>query len=767
MKAVFRQILERALFAREEPVGLLIIAESDPDALQRWPEQPGQLNSDVPYWAVGVPQELFPTQCDIRLLPGSESFIVELERILAREKPQHTFVLPPVIGLRYISEGLRRRFPAMDLEAMALQVALDILPAGSFLGTMLPKAFFSAESYRPFRERLIRAVKSCLFIVHDFSVQNLGFADIHPAFRMQTLILETGKAKPPMVRFFKLPEVDYTESTEKEILRDFKRLQTQGGGTTQYGYILPDEIPADSPWLYEALDPELQRQVRDMQHFGSVELLGDLVDLKKGLTITKYRSESDDTNLKSTVPVIEARDLHSEKSLVREDTRYRIADVPHESRLQEGDICLRSFDLRGSKLTAIKIEEEMLPLAAGRGVIILRPKDHSTLDVDFLVLYLRSDAAMRYLQAQGFSIQITIPVLRKLPVPVMDEMLSTALRHLRDAARRFEEWKVQADRAISSLFDISSAENARLHLLSTGRKVRQRQRAAEQVDEFDYRVRTRFPHPVAYRWRTVAAAKPDLEGYVHVLECAEVTACYLASVAILMARALDVNIGHINNIAKKLSQRNDATTFGDWVTILQEVRDSKALKKVSTLVPFYEVTRFLDDSEVYEALQKLQQKRNAQSHGKGPKGDSRISQEFYESRILLELLLKSVEFLSEYPLLYIELIRRDSLLQITKYSYRELMGDHPLVPISHDGEVDTSEIELNALYLVDRSGELYLLRPVLIHRECPVCGRWTTFHLDAYKQTDDLCILKGLQHGHTLTDSSISGAFRHIGLLLT
>ena len=142
------------------------------------------------------------------------------------------------------------------------------------------------------------------------------------------------------------------------------------------------------------------------------------------------------------------------------------------------------------------------------------------------------------------------------------------LRRLRwkvcaSARTTFEHWRQQAEQAISSVFDFPSARDARLHLLTSGRKLRQRLTAAEQTDDFRYRLRTQFPHPIAYRWRAVEAAKPDLEGYVQVLECAEISTCLLACVAMALAQSVEgVQIRWLGEMAKRLAKAWPGDEYG-------------------------------------------------------------------------------------------------------------------------------------------------------------------------------------------------------------
>ena len=306
----------------------------------------------------------------------------------------------------------------------------------------------------------------------------------------------------------------------------------------------------------------------------------------------------------------------------------------------------------------------------------------------------------------------------------------------------------------------------RLHLLSSGRRSRQRKRAAELIDDVSYRIRTQFPHPIAYRWRTVEAAQGTLEGYMQILECAETAACYLAIIAILMAQNVEnAKIKTLDQIAKRLSKLNShGMAMGDWIGILREVKTAKMFKQVSENVPFYEILEFLKDANTDAALQKLSDERNDQAHGRGPKTDSEVEKKFEECFKYLETFLTGAEFISEYPLRYIEYAQWDSFKRVNRYDYRDLMGDHPLVPQQKD-QVQNDKLEASSLYLVDRAGELHLLRPFLTRKECPECHRKSIFFLDKYDKHKDSCELKALEDGHTFKDEDLADVFRHVGLL--
>ena len=384
-------------------------------------------------------------------------------------------------------------------------------------------------------------------------------------------------------------------------------------------------------------------------------------------------------------------------------------------------------------------------------------------DRDFFLAYLRSTACMSLLKARCSGIQITPKNLLDLPVPVADEPLRLAVESLGNAASQFKEWAKELEAARGSLFDSPSALKTRINVLSMGRLAKQRHEAATLVSDFACRVRTRYPYPIAFRWRTVESQHPTLEGYIQILECAEVTVTYLAIMALLLAQSVNKSIGQLSEMAKRISETGRGTAMGDWISILQEVGGVNFADGIPEIAPFVEASRFQSDQKVMDSMKLLAKLRNDQSHGRGPKG-SDVPAAFEIAKSELSTLLQAVEFIAEYPLRYISTTHRDTLQGITRYEYRELMGDHALVPFAQS-ETPDAEIEAGSLYLRDRADRLRLLRPLLIGRECPICHSWGTFYLDSCQKGGASVTLKGMEHGHTWEDVDLVPIFRYTGLI--
>jgi hypothetical protein len=269
--------------------------------------------------------------------------------------------------------------------------------------------------------------------------------------------------------------------------------------------------------------------------------------------------------------------------------------VPHDQQLRVGDILLRKIvpptDLRPG-LAAAEVLDADLPAAANSNVAVLRPRP--ALDPPqriLIVQYLRSPLARELIAVDG-GVTIALDTFRRLPLPQPDEALSTALTDLAEALRGFESWRAEAEAVLQTAFpDNEGFKAARARLVKHGRISRLRLEAASNLDDHGYVVRTRFPYPIAYRWRTVEAERSagvSRDAYDAVLEAAEVLLCYIAHLALLLARDVNAQIGYSSTIRSTFA-RGKGLGFGDWTAVLEEVRDSRAFRNLPEAHPLNDV----------------------------------------------------------------------------------------------------------------------------------------------------------------------------------
>ena len=557
MLEVIKIILELSLFGSNEKQdsGYVYIPDQDSDEEDR-----------RTLGIYHIPSSLFPNNCRVKQLSAGESFLEDIKKMDFGGQPQNLIVIPPFNGSRNLSELLRKAHRGWDLSSIAVKETIETLPFGSKLGIILPISFYASNS-RPCRDaRLYVSEKSSIETVISFSNRQQVFSGIHSGFKLCVLVTKIGQQNKKPVKFFRIPEIAELENPD-DVIRDFKGLLKRGGGETTYGYVHRELIPPGEQLLYEKYHPSIRRKQEDIESYGHVIKLGDVGKVQRGHPFHKSSMRAlanKETNLskkdtQSAFPMIGGREILRDGTINFEEARHK-SDGEGLLHLKPGDICIRQianleFD---ASLIFAEVTAKMPPLIADSHIIVFTPNSDITAeDKELLLAFLSSEFPVQWLVAQGASMQIHPNLIRDLPVPLLDEELKTACRSLSEAADQFAAWKNAAESARSALFNFGAAKDSRLFLLKTGRDARQRKEAAELVDDFDYRIRTRFPYPIAYKWSTIKSSYPDLEGYTHILECAEVMACYVAQICILTFKEIGLDIGYVKSISENLSKKKE------------------------------------------------------------------------------------------------------------------------------------------------------------------------------------------------------------------
>lgn len=507
-------------------------------------------------------------------LPDGEAFVESLDLKLTDAQPDRVLVFPPLMRRRDLPRELQERYPRMNLEEIVLQVLSENLGSGSLIGAFLPVSFFTSESSRGFREGFFSKNTAKAVVFHEFDLKEIGL-QVHASFRAATLVAQIGGGDR-LIRLFRM--ASGLGEHRGLILSDLDRLLHQQGGRTEYGYILRDGLPAGSPVTYELYAPDYVARQKSVGQIGSTKRLSELAEIIAGIDRTLNAHKITDAATRHGVPLVEGRHISSSGQLSLEEIRSRV-QAPSDKLLRPDDLCLRRIRSSFNSLFVARVRESDLPAPFSESVILIRPKATTSVEErDVMFAYLRSPHAAEYIRTLGHSHTLVAFVLADMPIPVPDKALSIALNSVNKSIDQFNSWADEATRARNTLFEFSSVGEARSQILSTGRVLWRRIEAANLVSDFRHRVRTLFPHPIAFRWRTVESSYPDLEGYINVLECAEVAICYIAVLAILHSRLVEgSDIKAVHEIAKRLGTTDHGISMGDWVNLVREVRDSKQL----------------------------------------------------------------------------------------------------------------------------------------------------------------------------------------------
>lgn len=639
---------------------------------------------------------------------------------------------------------------------------LDCVPAGpdSLLAVLMPASTLTSQQARLVREELAARWRPVLLLYASGVLPG-----IHPSFLVVAAFLCPWSAHPQPLRIFQVP----VRPDSSAVAEDFRRLLKRSGGRGQFGYVLRDIPPPGDSLAFERHDPALAARKAELSVFGAAVTLDEIFELPASGMVLATPDLLCDASVPGAARIVTGRDLRRDGTIAPADEQTKWALIPPGQRLHAGDILMpqifRSSDHGG--LAVAEISDPDLPAVASNTVITLRPKRILQAPERLLILgFLRSPLARNLAAAStGGSVHLNRSALRELHLPQPDEALSTALDDLAKAVGLFETWRSEAEMLLGSVFTDTSSKDTRARIVSQGRIIRLRSDAAALLDDGSYIVRTRFPYPVAYRWREVEAAvsaRSFKAAHEAILEAAEVLLCYAANLGLAVAHGTTLHLGVVKAIRARLLSGRSGLGFGDWTAVLEEIRDGRASRKASDVNPIAGLRSLLAQPDADAARQRLSDRRNDEAHLRRA-GSVELPSAVDSSLADLTTLLQAANFLSDLPLIHVTAVHWDSLQKLATVNYRELMGDHPVVP-TRSMAYDAPDVEVGSMYIIDGQRGLHLLRPFLTGRVCPKCRNWSTFHVDG--AAHGMVTFKSLEHGHTVEDATLEDPLRRVGLLL-
>lgn len=632
------------------------------------------------------------------------------------------------------------------------------------IAVLLPAAALSSGTSSAVRTReLVGDHWDTLAVIYCDAMPSM-----HSNFEAAAVFLCAKRSVRPPIKLYRVPR-----KVESAALQDdFRNLLKRAGGSVNHGYVLRGAPEAHVGLGFDRHEPALLARRESLAGFGRTVPLSDLYDFPSTLSLHVARRSEwiCEENDFAAVRILRGRDVGRDGLIEPPDEGTVWTRGPAEYRLLLGDLVMRRIYGGGDSngLVIATVRQEDLPAVASDSLIVLRPRP--SLDpsqADFALRFMRSPLARSLLAAMSNRIRTDIQVSRAalagLSIPQPDRDLREALDDLEAAKQQLQAWCSEAEDILQSVFVDGSPAVARTRVIESGRALRLKVETASLLDDLGYTVRTRFPYPVAARWRQAEAlesSSPSAETYGAILDTTEILLCYAAQLALALSREEGIELGALQGIRQTL-QRGRGPGLGDWGNILNETATSRKLRSLPQTHPLNDLRTLLADDVANGARQRLTQRRNDQAHLRRVDLVD-LPAAINESLRDLKTLLNAARFLTDWPLIQVTGVRWDSLARTSQISFLELMGDHPVVPTRSESHSENS-LETDSLYLRGRDRKFYLLRPFLIGRQCPVCRTWSTFHID--RALDSSIVLKSLEHGHTVEDPALARAVSIVGLL--
>lgn len=259
----------------------------------------------------------------------------------------------------------------------------------------------------------------------------------------------------------------------------------------------------------------------------------------------------------------------------------------------------------------------------------------------------------------------------------------------------------------------------------------------------------RYPFPLAFSLRRLDARRYDREKF----RCAENVLAFLASFGLVLAEhcGLSLRAGEDLRNLDLITCWSRGISIGHWRDIVRETTLGLIrLRDDGNPVPefpyfYWERRRGKHPSAIADLIDELPQIRNKFAHGGHPNSTSARAAVMAELRDKTLAILRSVRFLTDYPLWYVERAARQRGEPLIQVTYRSCVGDNPEFEI-RQGQCEQLPYE-KTMYL--RAHEVIVdLTPWVVLRTCPTCGADAVFFLERVDRRKRKLTYKSFNRGH-------------------
>lgn len=273
--------------------------------------------------------------------------------------------------------------------------------------------------------------------------------------------------------------------------------------------------------------------------------------------------------------------------------------------------------------------------------------------------------------------------------------------------------------------------------------------------DFQQRLATDYPYPIANPYRTLECITEASERYKEQLRLVENLLALLAGLSLSITAPNDPSI-----VLALKSSIMTGVSVGHWRELIRKcsaIWKDTSTRDIPLAKSILELKVELVERGFGKAIEQLVRARNDFAHHRGPTAESQIEKETVRLAELLKTAIEHTAFLCDYP---IRVVRAIDVLPTgtIKMICLKVTGDHPALR--------QDELRLNRgfpkgqLILNAGNNNWISLYPFLSQDICTKCGSMEIYLLDKWKFDKNIIYMRSFERGHTQESTAISDSLK-------
>lgn len=669
------------------------------------------------------------------------------------DEPAICLVLPLLNILAGLGENKTRDFNDWVFWN-PVRALLDVMPDGGRLLIPVPIRLLRLPGLSPRRIDLFKNHRAFILEHQDpYCAIRFRMEGAHDPHRMATIVIWK---EPGPIIFYRLKQPD---------LKDFlKRLPILRKGVAKQvtdGFVYDGNLSPRRPMLYEAYRPDQQPGE------SGGRLLSELAEIIRGPSLTRSMNGGRKC---FCADCITSELIPDYGKLSRVENAQ---DADSMVKLQDGDLVLKKQTDGAGRLSIVFLESPPANTAFDDSVMVIRfkpkvPQATRGLAVDIL----RSPAAARVLFPEGIQPlhDLDPEWVKSMRLPLDEDVVADYLRIL-DIRQGFSSWTERAEQLLQGLLWEDTSESIRKRIQQGDKELRLIYETGESVGDPDHLIVRYYPRPLSYVWGEYRASiRSDRNVYYERIakakKAGEALVAFLALVGASYAHGHGHNILGGSRLSRNGKKPNKGFDLGKWISALDAACNKlKGISSSDPTMPNFGV--FLNDKVWNNAVSHLRDFRNDDSHLR--LSNPSLADIAKQIEFQLKIMYQKVEFLTNWSLRIVDLVKPDPRLDVSTVYYRELHGTM-IHNETHSCAVAGQSIGPGFLYLVNKFGKQkwHLLDPFLKFMECPDHRFESIFHLDSLPENmknPDAVVLRSFEFNSTRTTNEFNCLFIQCGML--